>query len=190
MRRTRIKLGAVLAATLVLALGGAYALADDVISTAPVGLSYSQSTFTITGGQVAQFSNTQGLAHSVAANDTKTLGGSALFASATISSGSATVKGTQYLAPGDYTFHCAVHGSIMSATLHVAGGTPVARPQLTVAIDSGKLGKVRKTGKLKVTVSDEGSDASGVALTAKLGRKTLASTKGVKVAVGDSTLWR
>ncbi len=186
MRGRRIKLGAALAATLVLALGGAYALADDVISTAPVGLSYSQSTFTITGGQVAQFSNTQGLPHSVTANDTKTLGGSALFESATISSGSATVKGAQYLAPGDYAFHCAVHGSIMSAALHVAGGTPVARPRLALAIDSGKLGKVRKTGKLRTTVSDAGSDASGVALTAKLGRKTIASVKGLKIAAGDS----
>ncbi len=187
MTGRRIKLGAALAATLVLALGGAYALADDVISTPPVGLSYNQSSFAITGGQVAHFSNTQGLPHSVTANDSRTLGGSPLFGSATISSGSATVKGTQYLAPGDYTFHCVVHGPIMSATLHVAGGTPVARPKLALAIDSGKLAKVRKSGKLQVAVSDEGSAAGGVALLAKVGPKTIGSEKGLKVDAGESS---
>src|SRR5438067_13318882 len=119
-------------------LGGAgLALADDVISTSPTTLSYSASTFTITAGNVAQFHNANtgglygGTSHSVSADDTKTLGGKALFASKIISGGQdAAVNGTQYLAPGDYTFHCAVHGPIMSATLHVEGGTPVARPQL------------------------------------------------------------
>jgi plastocyanin len=70
MRGRRIKLGGAVAIVLVLVLvlGGAYALADEVISTAPVGLAYSKSSFTITGGQVATFSNAQGLAHSVVAD--------------------------------------------------------------------------------------------------------------------------
>jgi plastocyanin len=186
MRKRRIRIVCGLGAVVALALGSAYALADDTISTAPTGFAYSQPTFTITGGQVATFSNTQGISHSVSADDTKTLGGKPLFDSAIIPSGTGAVKGTQYLAPGDYKFHCAVHGPIMSATLHVVGGTPVARPTLTLAITSTKLGKVRKTGKLKTTVSDAGSDAAGVALTAKLGRKTLASTKRLKVAAGES----
>jgi plastocyanin len=185
--RGRLKVAAGLGAVLALALGGAYALADDVISTAPVGLAYSQPTFTITGGQVAQFSNTQGLAHSVTADDTKTLGGRSLFASAIISSGSAAVKGTQYLAPGDYKFHCAIHGPIMSGTLHVAGGTPVARPELTLTVSSAKLSKVRGSGKLDVMVSDQGSDASGIALTARAGKKTIAARKGLRVAAGQSS---
>ena len=184
--RGAIRLAAGLGVVLALALGGAYALADDVIATAPMGLAYSQPTFTITGGQVAQFSNGQGISHSVSADDTRTLGGKPLFASAIIASGSAAVKGTQYLAPGDYTFHCAVHGPLMSATLHVVGGTPLARPELTLAIDSSKLSKVRRSGKLRVTVSDAGSAASAVALTAKVGRKTLAKTRGLKVAAGGS----
>jgi plastocyanin len=187
MRKRRIRIVCALGAVVALALGAAYALADDTISTAPAGFAYSQPTFTITGGQVARFSNTQGISHSVSADDTETLGGKPLFDSAIIPSGTGAVKGTQYLAPGDYKFHCAVHGPIMSAKLHVVGGTPVARPTLTLAITSTKLGKVRRTGKLKTTVSDAGSDAAGVALTAKLGRRTLASTKGLKVAAGESS---
>jgi plastocyanin len=186
MRKRRIRIVGGLGAVLVLALGAAYALADDTISTAPAGFAYSQPTFTITGGQVAKFSNTQGISHSVSADDTKTLGGKPLFASAIIPSGTGAVKGTQYLAAGDYKFHCAVHGPIMSATLHVVSGTPVARPTLTLAITSTKLGKVRRTGKLSTTVSDAGSDAAGVALTAKLGGKTLAAKKGLSVASGAS----
>jgi plastocyanin len=169
----------------------AYALGDDAITSSPTCCTYSTSTFTITGGQVAQFQNATvggiygGTSHSVSANDT--LGGMPLFASKIISGGqAAAVNGTQYLAPGDYVFHCAVHGPSMSATLHVAGGTPVTRPQLTLAISSGKLAAVQSSGKLKAKVSDAGSDASGVALTAKLGKKTLATAKGVKVAAGAS----
>jgi plastocyanin len=171
----------------VLALGAAgYALADDAITTAPVGLAYAQPTFTITAGQVAQFSNTQSLPHNVTADDTKTLGGKTLFGSATVTNASANVNGTQYLAPGDYTFHCSIHGPIMSATLHVGGGTPVSRPALKLAITSTKLAAVQSSGKLKAKVSDTGSDASGVALTATLGKKTLATAKGLKVAAGAS----
>jgi plastocyanin len=191
-RRIRVVAGFVVAGMAFASWAG-YALADDVISTSPVTLSYNQSSFTITGGSVAQFHNAStggiygGTSHSVLADDNKTLGGHPLFLSDVISGGETTsVKGTQYLTPGDYTFHCAIHGPSMSATLHVDGGTPVARPAMTLAITSTKLAAVQSSGKLKAKLSDTGSDASGVALTASLGKKTLATARGVKVAAGAS----
>lgn len=184
--RGRLKVAAGLGAVLAVALGGAYALAGEAITAGPICCSYTQSSYTITGGEVATFNAGGGISHSVLADDSKTLGGKPLFASAVISSGSAGVKGTQYLSPGDYDFHCAVHGSVMSSTLHVEGGTPVARPSLTLLITSGKLARVRKSGKLKTRVSDEGSDASGVALTAKRGRKTISTRRGIGVAANEA----
>lgn len=176
------------------ALAAANALADDVISSAPTcasatSCSYSASSFTITGGQVAQFHNaTTGggfyaIGHNVTASGS--FGGRPLFQSTTVDSGqTAAVNGTQYLAPGDYTFFCTIHGPSMSATLHVVGGTPVARPQLAVKIASGKVAKVKKSGKLKVDVAVSGSDARGVALIAELGSKRIAAKAGVAVSAG------
>jgi plastocyanin len=192
MRARRLTLLLVTAAA-ALALGAAYALADDVITSSAACCTYASPTFTITGGQVAQFRNATtggvygGASHSVTANDTRTLGGRPLFASATIPGGrSAAVKGTQYLAPGDYVFHCAVHGPAMSATLHVAGGTPVARPRLKLAITSAKLAAVRRSGKLEATLADAGSDAHAIALEATLAGAKLAAKKGIEVGAGAS----
>src|SRR5436190_14365700 len=159
MRGRRLRVVVALAAICGFALSAAYALGDDVISSAPTcpsasTCSYSSPTFAITGGQVAHFHNATaggglygGVSHNVTADDS--FGGHTLFKSATIASGaSSSVNGTQYLAPGDYLFHCTIHGPSMSATLHVEGGTPVARPKVGLAIATGKLAKVRKTGKL------------------------------------------
>jgi plastocyanin len=180
------------------ALAAAYALGADDISSAPTcasvsSCSYSASSFTITGGQVAKFHNATissgygGTSHSVRANDTKTLGSNPLFASKIIPSGDTTaVNGTQYLSPGSYVFHCAVHGPSMSATLQVVGGAPLARPRLSLEVASGKLAKVRDSGKLKAKVAASGSKASGVALTATVGAKKLAHKSGISVPAGTN----
>src|SRR5436190_21288895 len=119
MRGRRARIGLGLAVALAILGSAAYALGDDAITSSPTCCTYSTSTFTITGGQVAQFQNATvggiygGTSHSVSANDS--LGGRPLFASKIISGGqAAAVNGTQYLAPGDYVFHCAVHGPSMS----------------------------------------------------------------------------
>jgi hypothetical protein len=189
-----LRLSAALAAIAAFALAAAYALGDEVIGSSPTCCSYSAPTFTITAGQVAQFHNGTvgggiygGVSHSVLANDTNTLHGQPLFASPIISSGqTAAVQGTQYLAPGDYVFHCAVHGPVMSAALHVAGGAPLARPRLGLAIASVKLDAARRTGKLRVRVSDRGSDARGVRLSATIARHHLRGAPALNVAAGST----
>ena len=198
MRGHRLRLTVALAAVCGFALTAAYALADGVISSAPTcasvsSCSYDAPSYTITGGQVAKFHNAtissgySGTSHSVRANDTKTLGSKPLFASKIIPSGGTTaVNGTQYLAPGSYVFHCAVHGPSMSATLEVVGGAPLARPKLSLEVASGKLAKVRDSGKLKAKVADSGSKASDVALRATLGGKKLAHKSGISVPAGTS----
>jgi plastocyanin len=188
----------VLAALGGFSLAAAYALGAGEISSAQTcqsvsSCSYSASSFTITGGQVAQFHNAtissgySGTSHSVLANDKKTLGGRPLFVSKIIPSGATTaVKGTQYLAPGDYVFHCAIHGPSMHATLHVVGGAPLARPKVGLKVGSAKLAAVRKSGKLAIKVSGSGSKASGVDVKATRNGRKLAEKRGVSVAAGSS----
>jgi plastocyanin len=113
--------------------------------------------------------------------------GKALFRSGTISSGSTPVNGTQYLATGSYSFICTIHPATMQATLNVsANGTPQPRPQLSLKLQSRKLDKVAKKGKLQiaVTLSASSGDAS---FKAKLGKRTLASASGVSVTAGRNT---
>jgi hypothetical protein len=179
-------------------LGAAYALGAGEISSATTcqsvsSCSYSASSFTISGGQVAQFHNAtissgySGTSHSVLANNTKTLGGKPLFVSKIIPSGATTaVNGTQYLAAGDYVFHCAIHGPSMSATLHVVGGAPLARPKVSLKVASAKLATVRKSGKLAIKVSGSGSKASGVDVKATRNGRKLAEKRGLSVAAGSS----
>ncbi len=198
MRGRPIRLGIALAAVCGFGLAAAYALGDDIISSAPTcksvnECSYSASSFTITGGQVAKFHNAtissgySGTSHSVLANNRKTLGGKPLFVSKIIPSGATTaVNGTQYLAPGDYVFHCAIHGPSMSATLHVIGGAPLARPKVELKVVSGKLAAVRKSGKLAIKLSGSGSKASGVDVKATRAGHKLAEKRGVSVAAGST----
>src|SRR5919204_282476 len=143
-------------------------------------------------GQVARFHNATvgggfygGTSHNVTAKGS--FGGRRLFKSPTISSGSTTsVNGTQYLAPGDYVFHCTIHGPSMSATLRVVGGAPLARPKVELTVASAKVAGVRKSGKLAVKVSGSGSKASGVALSATRSGRTIAHKRGVSVGAGAS----
>jgi hypothetical protein len=198
MRGRPIRLAIALVAVCGFGLTAAYAFGAGEITSAPTcqsvsSCSYSASSFTIAGGQVAKFHNAtissgySGTSHSVLANNRKTLGGKPLFVSKIIPSGATTaVNGTQYLAPGDYVFHCAVHGPSMSATLQVVGGAPLARPKVELKVASGKLAAVRKRGRLAIQVSGSGSKASGVDVKATRSGHKLAEKRGVSVAAGSS----
>ena len=50
-----------------------------------------------------------------------------------------------------------------SPGIALVGGAPLARPKLSLEVASGKLAKVRDSGKLKAKVAAGGSKASGVA---------------------------
>lgn len=137
-------------------------------------------------GENPSFENaaTDGAPHDVTAR-TKGPDGKALFRSSTIDPARrAPVRGTEYLAPGDYRFFCAVHGPEMSATLRVGQGTAVPRPRLQVSVLSRQIEKVRGSAKLFVKLADSGSNAAGVALVAKVGRVTIARKRGVSIASG------
>jgi plastocyanin len=100
--------------------------------------------------------------------------GGALFRSATISSGTTPVNGTQYLTSGSYPFICTIHPTTMQGTLNVsANGTPQPRPQISLKLQTRGIEKAAKKGKLQVAItsSAKGDDGS---ITAKLGKATIA----------------
>jgi plastocyanin len=163
---------------------GAYA-ADTII--APVGadtLGFSSNDYTMDQGEKATFHNADpGVPHNVTANGK--LSGKPLFRSPTITGdASAAVGGTQFLIHGDYSFFCTIHPN-MTATLHVTtAGTPVARPNIKVAILSSKLARVRSSGKARVKVKAV-TKSDDVALKLKLGNRQLASKANIDLAVGQ-----
>lgn len=131
---------------------------------------YSAPSYTIDQGEVAQLQVT-GSSHNVTAHQSGP-DGKALFRAPTISGGATGVAGTQYLSAGDYTFFCSIHPSTMQATLHVStNGTPLARPQVALALRNRSLSKAIKKG-IMVSVN-AGTKIDGVTLTAKLGKATL-----------------
>jgi plastocyanin len=113
--------------------------------------------------------------------------GKALFRSATITGGTTPVNGTQYLTTGSYQFICTIHPSTMQATLNVtANGTPQPRPRISLKLQSRKLEKVAKKGKLLVAVTSNAS-VGDVSLEAKLGKSTLVSAPGLALVAGQQT---
>jgi plastocyanin len=174
------------AVTVIGILGGGVSWAAETIRSSALSDTYTAQTYSMAAGEVPTFTNDSigDVPHDVAAT-TRGPDGNYLFKSKVIGSNrSAPVNGTQYLAPGTYRFFCTVHGSSMSANLEVGPGDPQPRPRLAVTLLSRDIAAVRRTGKLVVRVADAGSDASGVALVAKLGRRTIATKRGVAVAAG------
>jgi hypothetical protein len=74
----------------------------------------------------------------------------------------------------------------MSANLRVGPGNPVPRPRLDLTIPNQGLGAVRRTGKLRVKLADQGSNASGARLEAFVGRVKIATKRGVSVPAGTT----
>ena len=180
------RLGLALAAVSVAAmLGTGIALAaSDVIVGGPAE-SFDKTTYNADQGEVVQFRNDGG-SHNVTARQAGP-DGKALFRSATISGGTTPVNGTQYLSSGDYPFFCTVHPTTMNGTLRVTGaGSPVSRPQATLAPKGKSLAKALKKGiKLAVTAT---SSADGVTFTAKLGKTTIGKATTSLVAGAQTKL--
>jgi len=177
MRRRGMLAGAAIAA--VLGLGAAVAWAAPATITAGPGNAFSAASYSHDAGTVAQFVNLGG-SHNVTANG-KGPDGQALFRSATISGGTTPVNGSQYVAAGSYPFICTIHPTTMQATLNVSG-TPLPRPTVELTVASRKLAKVLKKGKIAVKAATTGNPE--VALTAALGKRTIATGR---VPAGGTT---
>ena len=147
------------------------------------GETYAQPTYDTDQGGVAQFQNNGG-SHNVTARQSGP-DGRPLFLSATTTTGTAPVNGTQYLTTGDYAFFCTVHPTTMQGTLRVtSAGTALARPSATVKLRTKTISKAIKKGLLaSVTANTAVSDAT---LTAKLGKSTIGRTS-TSLASGAQT---
>ncbi len=167
---------AVLAGTAAIALGAPASITN-------VGDTFSAPTYAHDAGTVAQYVNAGGT-HNVTATANGP-DGKALFRSATISGGSTPVNGTQYLAPGSYSFICTIHPTTMTGNLIVGAGTPQARPSVTVKILDTKLKSVLKRKRLKVKLTATGS--GNVPFDAFLGKKAISSRTQVD-APGSTVL--
>jgi plastocyanin len=186
-RRPRWAILLGLACGAVLVAAGLALAADDTVTASNSRNSYTgmSNSPSIPGGGTLDFRNTSSFTtHSVTANlsgpDGRSLFTSGVFAHAT-----RAVKGVQYLQPGTYKFHCTTHPFSMTGTLKVMGGSPVARPDIGVSILSSKIGKVRRTKRLKVRVN-AATKSNNVALVAKKGSKKLARKANVDLGAGDS----
>jgi plastocyanin len=174
---------AVVAGALVFAFGTGSALAaDQIVATDDA---FDAPSYAMNQGERPTLLNNGVHSHNVTAR-TKGPDGGDLFFSPTITGGTTTVDGTQYLTTGTYSFWCSIHPLSMQATLNVSGaGSPAARPDIDVAGKGGKLKKVAKRGKVTVTVIAATASA-GVKLVAKLGKATLGSSAVFDLAAGQS----
>lgn len=150
------------------------------ITNDPANDRFLPTSFNHDPGTVANYVHSGTNPHNVTAT-TQGPDGKALFSSATISSGSAPVNGTQFLAPGSYPFFCTVHGTIMSGTLVVGAGTPQARPTAALKVLDTKLSKVVKKAQLRVKVTTTGTGTATIA--ASLGKKKITNSAQVTGAV-------
>jgi plastocyanin len=176
-----------LAVVALLVAGGGIAWGADAIGTAPATNEFDKSVYNMAAGENPVLTNdTIGTSHDVTSFQPGP-DGKPLFRSATIATNkNAIVRGTEYLPPGDYHFLCSVHGSGMDAMLHVGPGAAVPRPLISVTILSGRLNRVRNSGKLRVKVADAGSNADNVALAATVAGVTIARQRGIDVAAGTA----
>jgi plastocyanin len=171
----------VLAAGLAL-FGGGIALAahDTIVAT---GLNqYTASSYHTDQGEVVPFQVMAGT-HNVTAHQNGP-DGKALFRSLTITGGTTSVDGTQYLTTGSYTFFCSIHPSTMQATLVVGpGGTPQPRPHADLSLRTKKISKAKKRG-LLVEI-DTNQKIDNVSLVAKLGNTIIGRANALALASGQ-----
>jgi plastocyanin len=139
------------------------------ITNDPTANFFLPTSFNHDAGTVATYVHSGSNSHNVTSTANGP-DGKLLFSSATISSGSTPVNGTQFLGPGSYPFFCTVHGPSMSGTL-VVTGTPQVRPSVQLAVLDKKLAKVVKKRQLRVQVTTTGTGQAAVS--ASLGNKTI-----------------
>ena len=133
---------------LALAPTGAWGVADVIKSTNDN--EFDRPTYNSDEGDLVQFQHTGGGPHNV--TSTQLSGGERLFSSATISSGTTPVNGTQSLPPGTYPFICTIHAPGMAAELVVReSGAPPPAP-LTLDLEARKQ-ELRKKVKFFATAS-------------------------------------
>ncbi|MGK2956367.1 MAG: cupredoxin domain-containing protein [Solirubrobacterales bacterium] len=163
--------------------GVASAQALDITSNVEC-CTFVDGPFEQTAGEIPNFVNPPDSTFHNVTSDKAGPDGEALFESDTVGADTTVpVIGAQYLGVGTYHFTCTLHGSGMSGDLVVTGGTPVARPKISVAIPSQKLKTVRKTGKIKVKVKGL-SKASGVRLAVNKGKQVLGAASKISVSTG------
>jgi plastocyanin len=148
---------------------------------------FDLDSYPIDASRLANLVNAGDNTHNVTAND-EGPDGKALFRTGNVSGGdSRAVNGTQFLGDGEYEFRCTIHPDTMQATLEITGGDPLPRPSIEVKVKSKTLEKVVDSGKLKVTVSAAaGTDADGVSLSAKKGRRGITKKANLDIAAGQS----
>jgi plastocyanin len=175
-----------------LAVVGALALAVTALAGSPnitaTDNEFNATDYEIPQGGSAMFSNQGDNTHTVTADEDGP-DGKPLFRTGNVSGGGGplAVSGTEYLTNGDYPFHCTIHPEMQATLQATPSGTPVPRPEISLKIKSKKLAKVVKSGKLKVRVSaDKPTDAEGVSLTAKKGRKGITKRANLNLNAGAS----
>lgn len=144
---------------------------------------FSKQQFTSNEGDVPLFdASGNDDPHNVTSKERGPDGGK-LFRSRTIDSGTTPVEGAQYLTAGSYEFECTIHFG-MEATLFVGtDGDPKARPRVIATVPSQSLARVRRTGRLKVSLRSP-TGAKDIRLTAKGAGRTLARDRGLALAKG------
>jgi plastocyanin len=181
--RTRRAFAAAFLAAAISAATSASAFAADTIVTTDD--SFNLAVYAMDQGEKPTLQNAGVNNHNATAR-TNGPDGAELFASPTIGTGTTTVEGTQYLTTGTYAMFCTTHPLTMQANLQVSAlGTPVARPNITVALGSGKLAKLAKKGKVPVTVTAT-TASNGVEVAIKLGKSTLGTQSAFNLAAGQS----
>ena len=164
--------------------GTAYGVAQTITATDNV---FSAASYTMDQGDRPPFTNAGLNSHNATASGNGP-DGKPLFSSPTIGTGSTSLNGTQYLTAGSYGFICTIHPTTMIATLVVSGnGTPVARPSLSLTVQSKKLDKVASKGKLQVAVNAS-TKVDGASLEAKLGNASLAKVTNLSLAAGSQSV--
>ena len=189
MRRAAL---AALAAALVTA---APAAADEQIR-AETRDRYANPSVTIDQGERLTFFNGDLLDdHSVTATGNRPDGRS-LFDSGLIGPGrEAVVEGAQFLGPGSYPYYCTLH-PFMTGTVTVTGaGAPAPVPadstpaKAVVAITTGSLPAVQRTGKLPVRARVDEAATVRLIATTRVARRTitLGSTTMTLAGAGSRT---
>jgi plastocyanin len=180
MRRIALIVGLAVAG-LMLATGLAFAASATIIGQADN--TFSAPLYNTDQGEVSQF-QVNGGTHNVTSTQTGPDGGP-LFRSNTVSGGLTPVSGTQFLAAGSYPFVCTIHPTTMSGTLQVSGnGAPQPRPSATLQLNTRKLSKVLKRGRLSVGVNST-AKVDDVVMVAKLGNTPIASRDNLAWFVGQ-----